>query len=54
MCLLSRYDLTMISKPRMPTGSSLEQYGHWNQSGFIAASVLTLGTRNVAPLPLVP
>ena len=36
----------------MPTGSSSKQDGPWNQKDFVAASVLTLGTHNVALLPL--
>ena len=45
--------MTIESKLRMSMGSSLKQDGPWNQKDFFAASVLTLGTRNVALLPLV-
>ena len=49
----SMLETTIESKLRMSIGSALKQDGPGNQKVFFAASVLTLGTRNVVLLPLV-
>ena len=45
---------TIDSSLRMSIGSSLKQAGPWNQKDFFAASVLTLGMRDVVLFLLVP
>ena len=45
---------TKDSRLRISIGSSLKQAGPWNQKDFFAASVLTLGMRNVVLFLLVP
>ena len=45
---------TIESRLQISIGSSLKQAGHWNQKDSFAASVLTLGMRNVVLFLLVP